>query len=186
MISGISLYGLCKLHKLTLARLCHVASAHRGTFNIGNQANQPLDSIEGSAITVAACIPVLQPLVETCLGYRFGGDALGLREKDDSEHGGGRHRIFESDLSPTRHREVRDPNGLSFLNSTKANTNAEITRIASEDPTIDTIVESDGKPGTSSTVETADGIKRTDKYSVSYAGKESVSEEEQQRWKRGF
>jgi hypothetical protein len=141
---------------------------------------------------MAACIPTMQPLVDQCFGHRkTAGDSWGLRGKNgDSESQAVPGEVIESELSPTRHRPVRDPNGLSFLNSTVNATKLDRSRAESEETIMGARPESKEKSEANASVNRdngdADRITRTDDFSVSYAEKNSAPPSEQDKWKRGF
>ncbi|TPX13554.1 uncharacterized protein E0L32_006025 [Thyridium curvatum] len=148
--------------------------------------------IEGSTIIIASCIPVLQPLVDRVLGRRFFGSSLGPRSYKKygtgrSDGGGG---MYPSDMEMSNSRSAkrrppRDPNGLTFLDETKAGSEESILRQEQTaknggNGTSLHSAESRGAPR----VGPHEGIVRTDVVSVSYGA--AHDHDGPETWKKGF
>ncbi|KAH8891131.1 hypothetical protein GQ53DRAFT_865868 [Thozetella sp. PMI_491] len=74
--------------------------------------------IEGSTLIIAACIPVLGPFYEKVFGRGFlGGSSKRYKNFSASDISNEGHQHNNLD-APTRNRNIKDPNGLSFLDDT--------------------------------------------------------------------
>jgi len=86
------------------------------------------ESVEGSTIIIAACIPVLQPLADKLTGGRFFSSKTRRNYKHyGSERSGA--RVGQSDVELSYHgrkRQVKDPNALTFLDQTKVGSEESI------------------------------------------------------------
>lgn len=84
-------------------------------------------SVEGSTIIIAACIPVLQPLVDRISGRRLFSTSYGNRNYKN--YGSSKSGVPQSDVElsyRSRKRTVKDPNGLTFLDQTQVGSEESI------------------------------------------------------------
>ncbi|KAL2262439.1 hypothetical protein VTK26DRAFT_1342 [Humicola hyalothermophila] len=111
-------------------------------------------AIEGATIIIAACIPVLQPLVDKIFTSRIFGSLTGSgraynsygngKDYPNSEHG------IELSGSRNRKRVIKDPNSLTFLDTTRAGSEEAIMKEGEQARSELTVVREDREDNDSS------------------------------------
>ena len=148
----------------------------------------PPSSVEGSAIIIASCIPILQPLADKILGSRFFGSTNDRRAY--KKYGSERSGAMRSDMELSSHknrttgaaggRSAKDPNSLTFLDKTKASSEESIlNQDAGRKPAAEVAVD----PAALHPADMAGRIVRTDVVTVSHSARRGQSEEDVEGWK---